>query len=349
MLTITAIPNVIRSFYNAGSRATVVFRSQPGIGKTDQVREAAKVLAAGQPFGFIEEHLASRSEVDLRGYLIPNGENAQYTKPDFWKVVEQYDRGILFLDELFQCSVEMQKAIAPLLLDHRIGDYTLPPGWMVVGATNGVEHRSGVTPALSHVVNRICLIDVAPPTPEELAAYYVAKDMPAEIIALTLRSPATVLGTATPVAQGTPWCSPRSLERAGRVMKSYPSPMAALSSPAASSMIQGYIGQAAFVELQAIAKLADALPHITDIIADPMGTRVPDTVDKQWLAASMLGLRTTMEQLDPVFQYLTRFPANIAFIGLYSCWQRGITAPSAAVTKWVAENDALLAALTTRN
>lgn len=346
MLSISAIPRVVKSFYT-NKLGTVVFRSQPGVGKTDQVREAVKQLSAsyGEEFGFIEEHLASRSEVDLRGYLIPENGEARYTKPDFWRIVDQFERGVLFLDELFQCSSEMQKAIAPLLLDRRIGDYTLPDGWIVVGASNRVEDRAGVTPALSHVTNRICLMDVSPPTPDELSAYYMRKAMPAEIIALVMKSPATVLsGTIT--AQGSPYCSPRSLERAGRVISTFSSAAEALSTPMGQAAVEGFIGRSAYTELHAISQLIDSLPVMEDIINDPKGTRLPDTVDKQWLVASMLGLRTTGEQLDSVFQYLERLPANVAFIGLYGCWQRGITTPSRTVTEWVTRNHALFAALT---
>lgn len=343
MLTISSIPRVVRAFYE-NHLGTLVLRSQPGIGKTEQVREAVRQIAAGQPFGFIEEHLASRSEVDLRGYLIPDGDAARYTKPDFWHVIEQYENGILFLDELFQCSAEMQKVIAPLLLEGRIGSMQLPPGWMVVGATNGTEHRSGVTPALNHVVNRICLVDIAPPTPEALSAHYMQHALPAEVIALVLKSPSTVLDSHA-VVQGTPFCTPRSLLRAGRVLQTYPSVAEALGSEAGRSMTEGYIGKSATIELTAIAKLVDALPNMNDILADPDNLPVPDTVDKQWLVASMLGLRTTGEQLDTMFRYLSRFPSNVAFIGLYGCWQRGVTTASQTVSKWAAENSALLKAL----
>lgn len=345
-LSISAIPRVIRNFYT-NNLGTVVFRSQPGIGKTDQVRDAVKQLSAqyGEEFGFVEEHLASRSEVDLRGYLIPTTDGqARYTKPDFWHVVEQYPRGILFLDELFQCTTEMQKAIAPLLQEKRIGENVLPDGWIVVGATNGVEHRSGVVPALSHVTNRICIMDVDPPTPDELAAYYMRHGTPAECIALVLKSPSTVLGLS-PVAQGTPYCTPRSFKRVGDLMNTYGSPMEALTSSVGQAIIEGFIGKPAFVELAAICQLVETLPNMDEILADPEGTNIPVGVDKQWLIASMLGLRTTKPQLDTMFRYLQRFPDNIAFIGLYGCWQRGITDASETITKWVTRNHKLFEAL----
>lgn len=347
MLSITSIPRTIINFYQ-NKLGTVVFRSQPGIGKTEQVRASLKMLSDlyGEEFGFIEEHLASRSEVDLRGYLVPTADGqARYTKPDFWHIVEQYPRGILFLDELFQCSTEMQKAIAPLLQDKRIGENVLPDGWIVVGATNGVEHRSGVVPALSHVTNRICIMDVDPPSADELAAHYVREGMPAEVVTFVLKSPSSVLSLSS-VAQGTPYCTPRSLKAVGRVINSYDSAKEALSSGIGYHTIEGFIGKPATVELAAICSLVESLPSMDEILANPLTTPVPEATDKQWLVSSMLGLRTTDAQLDTVFQYLSRYPANVAFIGLYGCWQRGVTAPSGAVTKWAVANQSLLEALT---
>ncbi len=41
----------------------------------------------------------------------------------------------LFLDELNACSHEVQKAFYSLINDHRIGDYHLPKGSIVIGLT----------------------------------------------------------------------------------------------------------------------------------------------------------------------------------------------------------------------
>src|SRR5690606_40622459 len=49
--------------------------------------------------------------------------------------------GLLFLDELGQASHDVQKPAAELLLHRQVGSYKLPPGWIVVAATNR-ESRS---------------------------------------------------------------------------------------------------------------------------------------------------------------------------------------------------------------
>ena len=346
MTSIVHIPEIINVLY-AGDRQTVVFRSAPGIGKTEQVRATVAQLSEkyGTEFGFVEEHLASRSEVDLRGYLIPNGTDSFYTKPDFWSTITAHERGILFLDELFQCSVEMQKVIAPLLLDRRIGDHVLPDGWMVVGATNGVEHNSGVTaPPLQHVVNRVSLVDLDPPTPEAVANFYAGKDLPPEVIAMVLKAPGTVLGTS-PATRGSAYCTPRSLFQAGRVLRQYPNAGEALESTAGRALVEGFIGRPATEELRAICRLANTLPSMEDIVSNPTGTPIPDTVDKQWLVTSMLGARATAEQAVPAFDYVSRMPANVAFVALWAWWTRGLNCASANIAKWCVENDPLLNAV----
>lgn len=346
MASIINIPEIVATVY-AGGKQTVVFRSEPGIGKTEQVRVAAKQLGEqyGVEFGLVEEHLASRSEVDLRGYLIPSGEDSFYTKPDFWKTVEAHTHGILFLDELFQASTEMQKVIAPLLLDRRIGDHVLPDGWMVVGATNGMEHNSGVTaPPLQHLVNRISLIDLDPPTPEQVANHYAVNDLPPEVIAMVLKAPASVLGTK-PVTRGAPYCSPRSLFQAGKVMRQFPSAAVALESSVGRALVAGFIGGPALTELSAICRLSESLPTMDDILASPSTLPVPETVDKQWLIASMLGARATEAQAPAAFEYLQRMSPNVAFVALWAWWKRNLNCASAGISQWCVANDALLSAV----
>src|ERR1700754_676626 len=169
-ISVTQIPRLIGAFY--GSGRTVYLRGQPGCGKTDLVHDGARQITAAYremnvenpELAVYELHLASMSEVDIRGYLIPNDNGeATFTRPVFANFVAKHPRGILFLDEFAQAPHEVQKAVAPLLLNGTIGEYKLPPEWMVVAAGNREDDNAGVNNMLSHVIKRISIVDVEPP------------------------------------------------------------------------------------------------------------------------------------------------------------------------------------------
>jgi MoxR-like ATPase len=51
----------------------------------------------------------------------------------------RFQRGILFLDEVNRAQDDVLQAIFQLVLDRRVGQYVLPPGWCIVAAGNYME------------------------------------------------------------------------------------------------------------------------------------------------------------------------------------------------------------------
>jgi len=66
----------------------------------------------------------------------------------------------LFLDELNACSHEVQKAFYSLILDKRIGEYSMPKGSIVIGAGNRAEDSAIVKPMSSALINRMFHIEL---------------------------------------------------------------------------------------------------------------------------------------------------------------------------------------------
>jgi len=50
-----------------------------------------------------------------------------------------FERGIIFLDEVNRAQDDVQQAIFQLVLDRSVGQYVLPPGWIIVAAGNFME------------------------------------------------------------------------------------------------------------------------------------------------------------------------------------------------------------------
>lgn len=72
-----------------------------------------------------------------------------------------FQRGILFLDELNRASDDVLQAAFQLVLDRKVGQYTLPPGWFVVCAGNyneGYVTNGFTDPAF---INRFCHLQIS--------------------------------------------------------------------------------------------------------------------------------------------------------------------------------------------
>jgi MoxR-like ATPase len=51
----------------------------------------------------------------------------------------RFERGILFLDEVNRAQDDVQQSVFELVLDKSVGEYVLPPGWIIVSAGNFME------------------------------------------------------------------------------------------------------------------------------------------------------------------------------------------------------------------
>lgn len=136
-----------------------------GYGKSSIVKQ----LAEDQGIGFIDMRLSQMEASDVRGlpardvesgrtvYLPPadmpigdmgceevnqmieDEEDPRLKKSLKIKMQPRYERGILFLDEVNRAPDDVQQAVFQLVLDKRVGMYSLPPGWSVICAGNFMD------------------------------------------------------------------------------------------------------------------------------------------------------------------------------------------------------------------
>lgn len=336
------------------SRRVPLFVGPPGIAKTAFVREAATTLdrmfnRIGHPdlsTVVRELHLASMSEVDIRGYLIPQGDYATFTKPEFWRTVELHPNGILFLDEFVQATHEVQKAVAPLILEGRIGEYQLPPGWSVMLAGNRSEDNAGANTLLSHITNRVTRVDVVAPDVDVWCSWATSlpQPLPFELIAFAKMRPEVVFGGEVPSTPDMPYCTPRSMHILGDIANATPGGMRAMvDSTTGMALIAGTIGDGPASELSALVRTAINLPSYEEVVADPEGTKLPTKNDQLFAMVMLMAVRAKVEHAEPVVKFITRFQNNFAITGIVSLMRRDrmfATAPS--MRDWVLANQDML-------
>ncbi len=134
----------------------------PGVGKSQIIRRI------GKKYGFkvIDIRLAQMSEVEIGGLIYPNESRTRtvWLAPDILPNEERDGKNtILLLDEITSCTKRVQVAAYQLILDRRIGQYTLPEGTFVVALGNR-EDDDGV------------YIHLAGPLADRFEIHYIESD-----------------------------------------------------------------------------------------------------------------------------------------------------------------------------
>jgi MoxR-like ATPase len=120
----------------------------PGIGKSALIRQFAD--SVGLPcVSLLGSQLAPEDIIGVP--QIVDGKS-RFCPPT---MIARDDPYCLFLDELNACSQEVQKAFYSLILDRRIGEFTLPAGAIVIGAGNRAEDAAITRPLSSALINRL--------------------------------------------------------------------------------------------------------------------------------------------------------------------------------------------------
>jgi hypothetical protein len=117
----------------------------PGIGKSDLIQSIADDMNAL----VIDLRLGQMEPTDLRGipYYNKTNNNMDWAPPvdlPTNELASKYDSIVLFLDELTSGAPSVQAAAYQLVLNRKIGNYTLPDNVVIVAAGNR-ESDKGVT------------------------------------------------------------------------------------------------------------------------------------------------------------------------------------------------------------
>ncbi len=125
----------------------------PGIGKSSLVEAFAD--SVGLPcVSLLGSQLAPE---DIIGIPRIQDDVSTFLPP---KMIARKEPYCLFLDELNACSQEVQKAFYSLIHEHRIGEYHLPQGSIVIGAGNRTQDSAIVKSMSSALINRMFHVEL---------------------------------------------------------------------------------------------------------------------------------------------------------------------------------------------
>jgi hypothetical protein len=270
--------------------------------------------------------------VDLRGLPFLGADHtAKWATPDF---LPKDGEGILFLDELNAASAMVQAGCYQLVLDRRLGEYTLPEGWSIIAAGNRETDRAVTTRMPTPLRNRFTHLNFEVDV-QEWCEWAIQSAICPEVIAF-IRFKPDLLSAFDRDANAFP--SPRSWEFVSRILKSAP------AREIEHDLFSGTVGDGAATEFSAFLRTFRDLPNIDAILLNPHREPVPDNAAAQYAVASALAHYASDTNFDRVCTYLERMPTEFSVLCVRDA---SLKQPSvrntAGYTKWAIANHHVIA------
>ena len=309
----------------------VMLWGPPGVGKSQIV--AAVARSRGVPL--IDIRLSQMEPTDLRGVPFRKGDLVEWSVPALLPDERRHGaRGILFLDEITSASPTVTAAAYQLILDRRLGEYRVPPEWVIFAAGNRYGDR-GVTYVMpTPLANRFTHYEMEPNLDDWVEWAHAAGVDPGVIAFLRFRP--DLLFEFNPAVSPVAFPSPRSWEYAHRALVKFgDAPELLLES------LQACVGKAAGVEFKAFLDNMGKLPDI-DAILQGKSTQMPQGIDLQYGVAAALVRRAVQVREMPhanlvyghILKYAKSFPQREMGVMLVTDMHRSIGRPLISVPEF---------------
>jgi hypothetical protein len=314
----------------AGQHTPVMLWGPPGVGKSQIIAGIAR--KHGVPL--IDIRLSQMEPTDLRGIPFRKDDNVEWSVPSMLPDAKRHgEQGILFLDEINAAPPTVSAAAYQLILDRKLGEYSIPDGWAIFAAGNRQGDR-GVTYAMpAPLANRFTHYDVEAHL-DDWIGWALNNHIDERILGFLRFRPDLLFNydsAHNPVA----FPSPRSWEYAHRALYKF-----ADRPDLMSDALQACVGQACGVELKAFVDNLENLPDIDAILAG-QEVAVPKSIDLQYGVAAALVRRAResagdLAKLGHVLNYAKSFPQREMGVMLVTDLHRAVGQPLFRVPEFVA-------------
>ena len=303
-----SLDQIATAIKTGGNKRTILIQGHMGTGKSSLLNALAAEFPDHIPCYF------DCTTKDLGDITIPNiakmddgtGYVTYLTNEELG--AHNHKPVLIDVDEYGKANPAVKNALLRLLLERKIGSYTLHPDSIIFATTNlGAEGVGDLLPP--HARNRMTVITARKPNNIEWIEWGInngidhtllgwAKDNPQLFASFEdVKDPEENPYMYHPRDQRAAFVTPRSLEAASDWLKS----REAYDDQTLTSLLMGTIGDRGAMDLMAFVKLADQLPSLESIKQEPNNAKVPDsaaaicmviyralaTIDKDWINAWM--------------------------------------------------------------
>lgn len=317
----SAVAKTIETCYEAGKQPAMIW-GPPGVGKSQVTAQVAKKLGCQ----FLDLRLPLLDSVDLRGIPTTNNGTTKWLPPSF---LPTKGKGFLFLDELVQGQQIVQAAASQLILDRRIGEYTLPDGWYVLAAGNRETDRAATNKMPSHIANRFVHVQFEIDLDDWLSWAAQNNIDPSVFAFLNMRP--DLLHQFNPAEKAFP--SPRSWEFVSKIVKQ------GANEEIFREIVEGTVGKAAAAEYVGFFRVYKDLPEFEDIVKNPAKAEVPKNSAALYAVATMLAYRGEAKYAKQIFQYIDRLDKEFQIVCVRNITKRNVdVAETQSYIRWQVTN-----------
>lgn len=349
-----SLDQITTAIMSGGNQRTVLVQGDMGTGKSSLLTMLGELLPEHKQVYF------DCTTKDLGDIMLPDlnqNENCVSFKTNEELGVHHDGPVILMIDEYGKANPSVKNALLRIMLERKIGSYSLHPDSIVFATTNkGSEGVGDLLPP--HARNRITVIQSRKPTNVEWIEWGINNGIDHSLLGWCKDNPQLFQSfdevsdpNDNPYiyhpkdAARTSFVTPRSLHAASDWLKQRES----FDDDTLTSLLMGTIGARGALDLMAFVKLADQLPTLESIKSNPTGATVPvspaaicmvvfrtlGAIEREWVDAWM----TYMVRLDKEAQGMF---ANGVRSDKYS--KRGDVMTNKKFTQWAMENNYMFAA-----
>lgn len=308
----------------------------PGVGKSSIVNQISK----DKNMQFIDLRLSLLDPTDLRGipFFDATNKKAVWAKPEFLPNSNSKEHGVLFLDEINSAPPTIQAAAYQLILDRKIGEYTLPINYAIVAAGN-YESDRGVTYRMpTPLANRFVHLDFDLDFNEWKNWAYCEK-IDKRVISFLSYKPQNLF-TFDAKSNKKSFATPRSWSYVNDILNSN------LEVTLLKDVISGAIGKESADEFLNYCKIMNSLPNLEDILKAKI-KEVPS--NNSVLYALCTGLvyalkeNYSISKLTNLLDYSLELPSEFCVMLIRDCQKNDINVEASTSWKnWVDANKFLI-------
>lgn len=292
------------------AKQPAMLHGSPGVGKSDVIRQLAKKRG----LELIDLRLSQLDPVDMRG--VPSVDAKK--KITSWNVpsfLPTDGEGILFLDEINSAAQATQAAAYQLVLDRKLGDYTLPEGWSVIAAGNRTTDRAIVNQMSTALKNRFTHLNYEVNN-DDWCEWALKSGISVEVLGFIRFRPMLLnefeqrndskeeKERMQRLKDAQAFATPRSWEFLSRVVAQQP------PKDLEYELYSGIVGEGCAAEFMGYLKYYRDLPNLDALLMAPDKTEVPEAPATLYALATGLATKATPDNLERVVKYALRMPAE---------------------------------------
>ena len=265
---------------------SVMLWGQPGVGKSQAVRQIAKMIEenTSKKVDVTDVRLLLFNPIDLRGIPVADKEHtfAVWLKPKIFDMKDDDKHvNILFLDEISAAAQSVQAAAYQITLDRKVGEHQLPDNCIVIAAGNRITDKSVAYKMPKALANRLLHFNVESKF-KAWKVWAIKNNIhPAVIGFLSFKS--ECLNMFDPDREDLAFATPRSWEMVSNILNNVSD-----SINEVYPLLRGLLGTGVASEFRTFLGVYKDLPNIKDIF-EGMTSYVPKEPSVVFaLCASML-------------------------------------------------------------